>query len=88
MVVTTHGSSKWINAVEGEGGKRVVTRSLRAMCNRWTRTKWIALYDVDRATETERQRFLRRVAHARTCADLHRGCAQQLRPDTGIRSRP
>jgi putative NADPH-quinone reductase len=65
VVVTTHGSSKWINAVEGEGGKRVVNRSLRAMCNRWTRTKWIALYDADRATETERQRFLRRVAHAR-----------------------
>jgi NAD(P)H dehydrogenase (quinone) len=65
VVVTTHGSSKWVNAVEGEGGKRIVCRSLRVMCSRWTRTRWIALYDVDRATESDRQRFLRRVAEAR-----------------------
>jgi putative NADPH-quinone reductase len=65
VVVTTHGSSKWVNAVEGEGGKRIVTRSLRAMCSRWTRTKWVALYDVDRATQVDLQRFLRRVANAR-----------------------
>jgi putative NADPH-quinone reductase len=65
VVVTTHGSSKWVNALEGEGGKRIVTRSLRAMCSRWTRTKWVALYDVDRATTSDRQRFLRRVARAR-----------------------
>jgi NAD(P)H dehydrogenase (quinone) len=62
-VVTTHGSSKWINALEGEGGKRTVTRSLRVLCNRRCRTRWVALYNIDRATDDERRRFLLRVTH-------------------------
>ena len=33
--ITTHGSSKWVNVLEGEGGKRTVTRSLRALCHPW-----------------------------------------------------
>ena len=36
VVVTGHGSSKLVNALEGEGGKRTVTRSLRAMTSRRT----------------------------------------------------
>lgn len=61
VVVTTHGSSKWVNAVEGEGGKRTVTRSLRAMCHPMTRTHWIALYGIDTCAEQDRVRFLERV---------------------------
>jgi len=61
VVITTHGSSKWVNAAQGEGGKRVVTRSLRLLCNRLARTSWIALYSIDRASEHERKRFLDRV---------------------------
>jgi putative NADPH-quinone reductase len=61
VVVTTHGSSKLVNAVEGEGGKRTVARSLRLMCHRTARTSWIALYDTDRSTPADRERFLRRV---------------------------
>ena len=61
-VVTTHGSSKWVNALEGEVGKRTVTRSLRLMCSRWCRTRWIALYDIDRSTNEDRRRFLARVS--------------------------
>jgi NAD(P)H dehydrogenase (quinone) len=57
-VVTTHGSSKFVNAVEGEPGKRVITRSIRAMCHRRTRTRWIALYDVDRRRMDERSAFI------------------------------
>ena len=38
VVVTTHGSPKLINALEGESGKRTVTRSIRAMCSRRCRT--------------------------------------------------
>ena len=61
VVVTTHGSSKLVNAVQGEPGKRTVTRSLRALCNHWCRTDWLAMYAVDRATPEQCGRFLDRV---------------------------
>lgn len=61
VAVTTHGSPKWINMLEGEAGKRTLTRSLRAMCHPLARTAWIALYNVDTAAEYERTAFLARV---------------------------
>jgi NAD(P)H dehydrogenase (quinone) len=61
VVVTSHGSSKFINAVEGEGGKRVATRSIRVLCNVRCRTRWIALYGIDGASADARQAFLDRV---------------------------
>lgn len=61
VVVTTHGSSKLINALEGEAGKRTVTRSLRAMCSRRARTTWCALYGLDTAPPAARTAFLARV---------------------------
>ncbi len=68
VVVTTHGSSKRINALEGESGKRTATRSLRAMCSKRTRTKWCSIYGLDTADATKRERFLARVE--RTLARL------------------
>ena len=68
VVVTTHGSSKLINALEGESGKRTVTRAIRAMCARRTRTTWCALYGVDTSDEQRRIDFLDRVES--TLADL------------------
>ncbi len=61
VVVTTHGSSKVVNMVQGEAGKRIVTRSMRAMCARHTSTTWCALYGLDRADEPRRKAFLDRV---------------------------
>jgi putative NADPH-quinone reductase len=61
VVVTTHGSSKWVNAVEGEPGKRIVGRSLRVLCHRRARFRWIALYGADRSTEEQRRAFVARV---------------------------
>ena len=58
VVVTTHGSSKWINALQGEPGKRVVTRTLRAVCHPRARTTWIALYGLDRSSARDREAFL------------------------------
>ena len=49
VAVTTHGSPKYVNAIEGEGGKRTMTRSLRLMCHPLARTTWLALYGVDNA---------------------------------------
>lgn len=56
--ITTHGSPKHINALEGEGGKRTVSRSLRAMCHPLCRTTWLALYDIDRCPDLKRNDFL------------------------------
>jgi putative NADPH-quinone reductase len=61
VVVTSHGSSKWINALQGEGGKRVISRALRILCSIRARTTWIALYGIDRASEKDLERFLDRV---------------------------
>jgi putative NADPH-quinone reductase len=68
VAVTTHGSSKLINALQGESGKRTVTRSIRAMCSKRTRTTWCALYGLDTVDEAKRVAFLDRVE--RTLAEL------------------
>jgi NAD(P)H dehydrogenase (quinone) len=62
VAVTTHGSPKWINMIEGENGKRTVTRSLRTMCHPLARTTWLAMYGLDSATPEQRAAFLDRVA--------------------------
>lgn len=61
VIVTTHGSPKWINMLEGESGKRTVIRSLRAACHRRVRTTWCAVYGLDGSDENDRRRFLERV---------------------------
>ena len=68
VAVTTHGSSKFVNALQGEPGKRIISRSIRLMCNRWCRARWIALYGVDNSTRADREKHLatigQRVARA------------------------
>ena len=61
VAITTHGSSKVVNALEGEVGKRMVTRTLRAVCHPLARTTWLAMYGVDTSTEAQRHAFLDRV---------------------------
>jgi len=61
VAITTHGSSKLVNALEGEVGKRMVTRTLRAVCHPFARTRWIALYGIDTATDAKKAAFLERV---------------------------
>lgn len=68
VVVTTHGSPKYLNALEGEAGKRVAFRSIRAMCSKRTRTTWCAIYGLDTADEAKRVAWLGRVE--RTAARL------------------
>ena len=63
-VFTGHGSSKFVNALEGESGKRTVTRSLRALCSWRTRTTWCAMYGLDTSTPADRARFLDRAERA------------------------
>ena len=61
VAITGHGSSKLVNALEGESGKRTMTRSMRAMCARRTRTTWCAIYGLDTANQDARERFLAKV---------------------------
>lgn len=63
VTITTHGSSRWVNIVEGETGRRVIGRAVRVLCHRLARTTWVAMYNIDRSTEAERNAFLDRVAH-------------------------
>lgn len=61
IVVTTHGSSRLTNALQGSPGRRLVLRSVRAMCHPLCRTKWIALFSVDADSNQRRSAFLDRV---------------------------
>lgn len=63
VVVTTHGSSKWINTLQGEPGKRVALRGIRSLCHPLTRSHWVAMYGMDQATAADRTAFLERVRH-------------------------
>jgi NAD(P)H dehydrogenase (quinone) len=66
VVITTHGSSKRVNMIQGEGGKRAIRRSLRARCHPLCRSTWIALYGIDRATAAQRAAHVARAeAHLR-----------------------
>ncbi len=49
-IVTTHGSSRLINTLQGDPGRITVFRNLRMMCHPLCRTRWNALYKVDRQT--------------------------------------
>lgn len=64
VIVTTHGSPKWVNALQGEPGKRTALRSVRLMFGLRCRTSWVAAYGLDRAGAERRLRFERRVRRA------------------------
>lgn len=57
-VVTTHGSSKLVNSLQGEPGKRVILRGLRALCHPLARGRWHALYGLDTADDRARTKWL------------------------------
>ena len=80
MTITSHGSSKLINLLEGETGRKVVGRAVRVLCNRFARTTWIAVYNVDRSTDADREAFLDRVdrkMHALWPAPTNRAAARK-----------
>ncbi|RLE19594.1 MAG: flavodoxin family protein [Actinobacteria bacterium] len=61
VAVTSHGSSKMINLVEGEAGRNTLVRSMRARCHSGADAIWIALYAIDSSTLAQREKFLRKV---------------------------
>jgi NAD(P)H dehydrogenase (quinone) len=87
VAVTTHGSPKRINAVEGEPGKRLVLRQLRAACHPLVRTRWIACYGIDQSHEAARRAFLGRVERSMAELEAVTGLRGRLRPGSGRRGR-
>ena len=61
VVVTTYGSSSWVNLLEGEPGRRTVRWALRALLGWRARSRWLACYRMDTAGDAARRRFLDRV---------------------------
>ena len=58
VAVTSHGSSKLMNSLQGEGGKRTLSRSLRTMCHPAARTHWLAFYGIDADDADRRDAYL------------------------------
>ena len=87
VAVTTHGSPKHINAIEGESGKRTVLRQMRALCHPRVRTRWLALYGVDQSVAPEREAFLARVETSMLHLERVTGARGRLRPGVGRRGR-
>jgi NAD(P)H dehydrogenase (quinone) len=66
IVVTSHGSPKRINALQGEAGKRIALRSIRVLCHWRCRTSWWAIYGVDTASPAKTARFVARIGRRAT----------------------
>ena len=61
-VVTTHGSPWWVIALRlGNPGKAVLMRGLAPLIAPGAATRFLALYDMDRATRPRLERFLAQV---------------------------
>lgn len=60
-IVTTHGSSRLVNAVQGNPGKVTVMRGLRLMCHPLCRTRWTALYRLDQCEPDDIEAWLSKV---------------------------
>lgn len=61
--VTTYGGTRLRAFMAGDPPRHVVKRHLRFVCHPSARPKYLALYDMNRATESDRKDFL---AHVRT----------------------
>jgi putative NADPH-quinone reductase len=61
--VTTYGGTRIRALLAGDPPRRVVCRAIRHVC-RPDRLRYLALYDMNRATDADRRRFLGRVGAA------------------------
>lgn len=62
-VITTHGSRRLINRLQGEPGKQLWQRTLLPLCSPRAEFDWVALYGVDRISPVEIEAFLDEVGH-------------------------
>ncbi|MEM7213219.1 MAG: NAD(P)H-dependent oxidoreductase [Pseudomonadota bacterium] len=59
--ITTYGGTRLRAIMAGDPPRHVVKRHLRFVCHPSTQTKYLALYDMNRATESDRKDFLANV---------------------------
>ena len=62
VVVTTHGSTSWVNRLQGEPGRQLLQRSVARLCVAGTRLRWVALYGVDQRSPAEISAFVDRAS--------------------------
>jgi putative NADPH-quinone reductase len=62
--ITTYGSSRLYVRAMSDGGRRTLNRTLRLVCHRYARTRWLALYRLDTASVDDRLAFIDRVDRA------------------------
>jgi len=60
-IVTSHGSSRFVNMLQGEPGRQLWRRTILAICARRARCEWLALYKIDRPESAARVHFLEHV---------------------------
>ncbi len=62
VAVTTHGSTSWVNRLQGEPGRHLLRRSVARLCSPGTRLRWVALYGVDQRSPAELSAFVDRAS--------------------------
>lgn len=64
-VITTHGSSRLVNRLQGEPGMQFWKRTVLGLCSKKAHFSWQALYKLDRLTHADRSGFLSTVTVSR-----------------------
>lgn len=59
--ITTYGGTRWRSFMMGDPPRKLVCRSLRAVCHPTARLSYLAHYDMNRSTAESRAAFLKRV---------------------------
>jgi putative NADPH-quinone reductase len=62
--ISTYGADRRYVRLMTDGGRQMLTRSLRAVCGWTTRTEWHGLYAIDNTSAQDRSAFLQRVRTA------------------------
>ncbi len=61
LSITTHGSSKFINLLQGEWGRSYTKNRIAKICDNSVKLKWTSLYKIDRCTHEELKNYLTKV---------------------------
>ena len=61
LSITTHGSSKLINLLQGEWGRSYTKNRIAKICDNSVQLKWTSLYKIDRCTDEELKNYLAKV---------------------------
>ena len=61
LSITTHGSSKLVNLVQGEWGRAYTKRKIATLCHTDVKLKWVSLYKIDRRADSELEEFLQAI---------------------------